>query len=97
MLIAMGIICIAGLQKLEISPIIWRHRGSNAGPLDLQSNALPTELWHRICVLIILRYKVTAFLETFEARVVYRDRTSPEYIRTLYLGQLASGGRLSSH
>ena len=22
----------------------WRHRGSNAGPLDLQSNALPTEL-----------------------------------------------------
>ena len=23
----------------------WRHRGSNAGPLDLQSNALPTELF----------------------------------------------------
>lgn len=26
----------------------WRHRGSNAGPLDLQSNALPTELCHRL-------------------------------------------------
>jgi hypothetical protein len=81
----------------KIAKYNWRHRGSNAGPLDLQSNALPTELWHRICVLIILRYKVTAFLETFEARFVYRECSSPQYIRTSYTGPFASGGRLSSH
>ncbi|EEH58619.1 uncharacterized protein MICPUCDRAFT_56628 [Micromonas pusilla CCMP1545] len=25
---------------------MWRHQGSNQGPPDLQSGALPTELWH---------------------------------------------------
>ena len=50
-------------NSLRISGLLWCHQESNRGHKDFQSFALPTELWHRFCLLIgfVSRLRVQSY------------------------------------
>ena len=65
-----------GIETKETGKNDRRDPGSNQGPLDLQSNALPTELSRLTLVQTQAAYRVLGFMPTWQIKKYFPDRES---------------------